>query len=337
MSVERDLDKAWDRLEAGNVEAARRIGRKLVVRDPGLPDALLLLAACAREEGDAEQALAHLTAARQSAPQWATPDLWAAEILAVDHDKLPRALEHATRALELAEEPDVRQEALALKAGLEVDLGDVAAARRTLSGADSPLAAAAADETALAIADLFLAVGEPEEARRHFRALADREPDMADAWYGLGMAAEASKDEKEKRRSWLRVLALDRTGRSGGPSLGEAEVAEVAETALGDLPERARRLLEGVPIIIADLPAKADVETGLDPRLLGLFEGTPYPDTSMLGGAPRLTQILLFRKNLERVASDEDHLRMEIRTTLLHETGHFFGMSEEDLAEVGLD
>ena len=55
----------------------------------------------------------------------------------------------------------------------------------------------------------------------------------------------------------------------------------------------------------------------------------------MLGGTPQLTQILLFRRNLERVAQDEEELREEIRTTLLHETGHFFGMTEKDLDDVG--
>jgi predicted Zn-dependent protease with MMP-like domain len=56
-----------------------------------------------------------------------------------------------------------------------------------------------------------------------------------------------------------------------------------------------------------------------------------------VGGAPQLTQILLFRKNLERMAIDPEDLCEQIRITLLHETGHFFGMSEDDLADVGLD
>jgi predicted Zn-dependent protease with MMP-like domain len=92
-----------------------------------------------------------------------------------------------------------------------------------------------------------------------------------------------------------------------------------------------------VPILVADLPARDEVEKGLDPRLLGLFAGLAYPDASSLGGQPQLTQILLFRKNLERVARDENDLREQIRITLLHETGHFFGMSEDDLADVGLE
>ncbi len=50
-----------------------------------------------------------------------------------------------------------------------------------------------------------------------------------------------------------------------------------------------------------------------------------------------MTQIVLFRRNLERAAASEEDLREEIRTTLLHETGHFFGMDESDLEGVGLD
>ncbi len=56
-----------------------------------------------------------------------------------------------------------------------------------------------------------------------------------------------------------------------------------------------------------------------------------------MGGQPELTQIVLFRRNLERAAASEDELRREIRTTLLHETGHFFGMDEADLESVGLE
>ena len=95
-------------------------------------------------------------------------------------------------------------------------------------------------------------------------------------------------------------------------------------------------MLRDVPIVVAEEPAEADVDAGVDPRSLGLFSGTAMPDASHLGGQPGLTQILLFRRNLERMAASDDELREEIRTTLLHETGHFFGMDEEALGEVGL-
>ena len=148
---------------------------------------------------------------------------------------------------------------------------------------------------------------------------------------------QAISDESGKRDAWLHVLTLDGEAPLAEPRLSEAEMAEVAEQALKELPEAARKLIANVPIVIVDSPARQEVEQGMDPRLLGMFEGTAYSDGGTLGGAPQVTQILLFRKNLERMAVDTEDLREQIRITLLHETGHFFGMSEDDLAGVGLD
>jgi predicted Zn-dependent protease with MMP-like domain len=247
------------------------------------------------------------------------------------------ALARATQALDLAEDEDEFLEAAALKAGLELDLGKVAAARRTLEALPPAGTGEVTPLLALEFAHLHLGAEQPDEARRRFQALVDQEPELADAWYGLGLAAEEMGDEPVRRRAWLQALTLDERAPLPDPLLPEREMAEVAERALGELPERARTLIENVPILITDLPSRPDVERGLDPRLLGLFEGTSYPEGSSVGGPPQVARILLFRKNLERVAGDVDELRAEIRTTLLHETGHFFGMSEEDLVEVGLD
>jgi predicted Zn-dependent protease with MMP-like domain len=170
-----------------------------------------------------------------------------------------------------------------------------------------------------------------------FQRAVDLDEHDADAWHGIGLAAELAGDESAKRKAWLQTLALDTEQDEELPELlSEKQAAEIAEEALAELPEGARRLLADVPILITDRPARSDVESGLDPRLLGLFAGVAYPEVSSLGGTPQLTQILLFRRNLERVAFDEDELRAEIRTTLLHETGHFFGLSEADLHQIGL-
>jgi predicted Zn-dependent protease with MMP-like domain len=47
--------------------------------------------------------------------------------------------------------------------------------------------------------------------------------------------------------------------------------------------------------------------------------------------------VFLFQRNIERVARTTNEVEAEIRTTLLHETGHFFGLDEDELAEMGLD
>ena len=81
------------------------------------------------------------------------------------------------------------------------------------------------------------------------------------------------------RAAWKRAWTLDTApgaARATQRRLTEAEVGGVAEAALGELPERARALLRDVPIVVAELPAEADVDAGLDPRSLGLFSGTAY-------------------------------------------------------------
>ena len=332
------LEQAWELLESGDEPGARRLVEKLNSAEPGMPDVLLLQAACCRQRGEIENAIKLLEQASQADPTWAAPEIWMAEILSNDQDRLSEALRHASAAVDRAEEEEEYLDALALKASLELDLGKITTARKTLaelppleSGATLP------QDLALNFAYFFLKAGDVEEAARRFQALIDQNDDNADAWYGLGECAEVRGDEHEKRRAWQRVLSLDTQEPLQEPWMTEAQMSDVAEAALRELPEKARALVAHVPILIVDLPAKEEVDRGLDPRSLGMFAGSAYSEASLMGTHPELTQILLFRKNLERAAYSAEDLAEQIRITLLHETGHFFGMSEEDLAEVGLD
>lgn len=332
-----NLENGWRSFEDGQFEKAKAIAEAELREDPENPEALLLLAAGQRGLGELEQALTALKQATEIAGDWSAPELWMAEILAQDLDRPVEALAHASEALERAEEEDEFIDAVVLKAGLEIQLGKNRAARKTLDELPPLGEVKLPTETALDLAYLFLEADAEDEAEQRFRAIVDEDQGNEEAWYGLGLAAEARNDEKGKREAWLRVLALDAATPIQEPHMSEQEMAEVAEQALHELPERARKLIENVPILIVDLPARDEVERGLDPRLLGLFAGQAYADGSTMGGPAQLTQILLFRKNLERMAIDKDDLREQIRITLLHETGHFFGMSEDDLASVGLD
>ena len=329
------LDAAWAALETGDISGARRRAKQL---EEGSPDVLLLLAACAREEDDAKEAIGLLRKAAAADPDWATPELWLAELLAGEEGTVEEALQHAGRALDRADEDDEYLSALALKAGLEAELGKIDEARETL--AELPPADVALGDLAatLEVADLHLALGDAALARDRLRALTTVEPGSADAWHALGCAAAELDDEEEMRAAWKRVWQLDAApgAERGGQHLTDAEISAVAESALEELPARAQELLRNVPIVIAELPAEADVGTGLDPRALGLFTGTSHADPTHLGGQPGLTQIVLFRRNLERVAAGEDELREEIRVTLLHETGHFFGLDDAELDQLGL-
>ena len=333
---DRTIAAAWDAFEAGNLATARRRAEHLGDESA---EGLYLRAACCREEDDQETALALLKKSIAADPEWSSPELALAEVLAARPETLREALRHAERAVDLAEEEDDYLSALALKAGLEAELGDVDEARRTLADLPPPDVALGDHDSALEIADLHLALGDAEIALARLRTLTGAVPDSAEAWHALGCAASDLGEEDEMRAAWKRTWALDTApGASVGVErrLTEAEVAGIAEQALGELPERARALLRDVPIVVAEQPAEVDVEAGVDPRSLGLFSGTALPDVSHLGGQPGLTQILIFRRNLERMVASDDELREEVRTTLLHETGHFFGMDDAELGEVGL-
>jgi predicted Zn-dependent protease with MMP-like domain len=272
-------------------------------------------------------------------------------LLSEDPERLDEALRHARRALDHAEEEDEYLDALRCKAAVELDLGRPTEARKTLSGlppADVPLDDPSAT---LDFAQLLMDAGDRAEARARLTTLTGAHPRLADAWYLLGAVAELLNDEEAKRAAWLTTRTLDLEAMDGpGGADGEAQarmaapdlsltedaLIAVAEEALAEMPAELRSLMKNVPIVVAEMPAAADVAAGLDPRLLGLFSGTPHAHSGAILGPPELTEIVLFRANIERFAVDEEALRDEVRTTLLHEAGHFFGLDEAALARLGL-
>jgi len=112
---------------------------------------------------------------------------------------------------------------------------------------------------------------------------------------------------------------------------------QLAGQALEELPEEFRQHFTNITVLVEDYPAKEDVlDTGVPGKdLLGLFRGTDYPHK---GGFfdipyPLPDEIILFQKNIEDICSSEKELVSEIRLTLVHEVGHYFGLSEEDLEQ----
>jgi predicted Zn-dependent protease with MMP-like domain len=119
-------------------------------------------------------------------------------------------------------------------------------------------------------------------------------------------------------------------------ALDEKRFREVCAAAIDDLPDELRQRLANVPILASDYPNEELVRDGSDPRLLGLFTGVPYGEHLSVGGAPHLETIMLFQRNIERMAYGPDDVENEIQVTLVHEAGHFFGLSEEQLEAMGL-
>jgi predicted Zn-dependent protease with MMP-like domain len=108
--------------------------------------------------------------------------------------------------------------------------------------------------------------------------------------------------------------------------------------AISELPSQFRSALDVVPIRICDRPTAGQLQSlGLDESelLLGLYEGVPLTERSV-NDSPRVPdQISLFREDLEDACDSEEQLQEEVRITLFHELGHYFGFDEGELEELG--
>jgi predicted Zn-dependent protease with MMP-like domain len=100
---------------------------------------------------------------------------------------------------------------------------------------------------------------------------------------------------------------------------------EQVDAALADLPPEFARALENVAVVIEE-------QNPEEPDLFGWYDGLG-PGRDHAGALP--DRIVIYRRPLERAFSDPEELRREIRVTVLHEVGHFFGLDEERIDELG--
>jgi predicted Zn-dependent protease with MMP-like domain len=120
------------------------------------------------------------------------------------------------------------------------------------------------------------------------------------------------------------------------PSLAEMEV--MAHEVFERLPQRFRELCEGVVIRVDDFPTEEvfdELEAESEFDLLGLFQGTglPHQSHSDVGRLPNM--VWLYRRPiLDYWAEHEETLGDIVRHVLIHEIGHHFGLSDDDMADI---
>ena len=110
----------------------------------------------------------------------------------------------------------------------------------------------------------------------------------------------------------------------------------VAE-AIRLIPARFRREMKNLALIVEDEPSPQlleEMEIEPPDSLYGLYQGTPLPERSWGFGNTLPDRVTLFQKPIEEDCLDEDDVRMMIGETLIHEVGHYFGLSEEEIQEI---
>ena len=120
------------------------------------------------------------------------------------------------------------------------------------------------------------------------------------------------------------------------PSL--AEIEELAQRALGTIPRRLKRYLGRVVIQVEEFPDE-ETETAMGPEspfdILGLYRGVALPYKSVSDTRPDLDMIFLYRRPiLDYWCESGEDLAHLVRHVLIHEIGHHFGFSDEDMERI---
>jgi predicted Zn-dependent protease with MMP-like domain len=112
--------------------------------------------------------------------------------------------------------------------------------------------------------------------------------------------------------------------------------ATVMQGVLDSLPEEFRDRIRNVAVLVEDFPpGQLSTPSGRPKKLLlGLFHGVPMTKKSVFDLPTGPDYVVLYQKNIEAVCSTEAEIREQIRRTVIHEFGHYFGMDEAQLKDV---
>jgi predicted Zn-dependent protease with MMP-like domain len=119
--------------------------------------------------------------------------------------------------------------------------------------------------------------------------------------------------------------------------MSREEFERLVAEAVDLIPRRFRREMKNLALVVEDAPS-ADLleEMEIDPpdSLYGLYQGTPLPERTWGFGNNLPDRITIFQRPIEEDCDDEDEMRKVIGETLIHEVGHYFGMSEDQIEEI---
>ncbi len=120
--------------------------------------------------------------------------------------------------------------------------------------------------------------------------------------------------------------------------LTRMEFERVVREALDSLPKRFADMVENVVIAVEEEPNREDLESlvydddddDMDDELLGIYRGVPL--TERTHDMPLMPdEIAVFRGPINRIARTREEAVHEVRETVIHELGHYFGLGDEEM------
>ena len=116
-----------------------------------------------------------------------------------------------------------------------------------------------------------------------------------------------------------------------------AQFERLVVEAVTLIPKRFRREMKNLALVVEEEPsAELLDEMEIEPpdSLYGLYQGTPLPERTWGYGNTLPDRITIFQRPIEEDCEDEDEMRAVIGETLIHEVGHYFGLSEAEIEEI---
>jgi predicted Zn-dependent protease with MMP-like domain len=113
--------------------------------------------------------------------------------------------------------------------------------------------------------------------------------------------------------------------------------SQLVEEALREIPGRFRRAMQNVAVVVEDEPSGdilAEMEIDPPDTLFGLYHGTPLTERSWGYGNALPDRISIYQRPIEDACEDDDEIRDCVAETVIHEFGHYFGLSEEEIEEI---
>jgi predicted Zn-dependent protease with MMP-like domain len=115
------------------------------------------------------------------------------------------------------------------------------------------------------------------------------------------------------------------------------EFERLVEEALLEIPRRFRKAMKNVAVVVEDDPPPhilEELEIEPPDSLFGLYQGTPLPERSWTYGNALPDRISIYQRPIEEACEDEEEIMECVAETVIHEFGHYFGMSEEEIEEI---
>jgi predicted Zn-dependent protease with MMP-like domain len=111
----------------------------------------------------------------------------------------------------------------------------------------------------------------------------------------------------------------------------------LVEQVLTDIPRRFRDAMRNVAVVVEDEPSPElleELDMEPDDTLFGLYQGTPLTEREATYGNTLPDRISIYQSPIEDACESDEEIRQCVAETVIHEFGHYFGLSEEEIEEI---